>query len=152
MKAFKRIARPNEDIMNGRLTMDVFAADLWQVVKGEAPLDYQDAAMFFRKTYMTKGLSNIIELAKKRLEGKGGNAVIQLQTPFGGGKTHTLIALYHKAKEWDVKTFVFVGTSFDPREVKPWEELERQLTGKVELTKGDIAPGKEKIVNILSKN
>ncbi|MGC9115941.1 MAG: ATP-binding protein [Fervidicoccaceae archaeon] len=152
MKAFKRIARPNEDIMNGRLTMDVFAADLWQVVKGEAPLDYQDAAMFFRKTYMTKGLSNIIELAKKRLEGKGGNAVIQLQTPFGGGKTHTLIALYHKAKEWGVKTFVFVGTSFDPREVKPWEELERQLTGKVELTKGDIAPGKDKIVNILSKN
>ncbi|MGC8753356.1 MAG: ATP-binding protein, partial [Fervidicoccaceae archaeon] len=152
MRAFKRIARPNEDIMNGRLTMDVFAADLWQVVKGEAPLDYQDAAMFFRKTYMTKGLSNIIELAKKRLEGKGGNAVIQLQTPFGGGKTHTLIALYHKAKEWDVKTFVFVGTSFDPREVKPWEELERQLTGKVELTKGDIAPGKDKIVNILSKN
>ncbi|MGC8679588.1 MAG: DUF499 domain-containing protein, partial [Fervidicoccaceae archaeon] len=152
MRAFKRIARPNEDIMNGRLTMDVFAADLWQVVKGEAPLDYQDAAMFFRKTYMTKGLSNIIELAKKRLEGKGGNAVIQLQTPFGGGKTHTLIALYHKAKEWGVKTFVFVGTSFDPREVKPWEELERQLTGKVELTKGDIAPGKDKIVNILSKN
>jgi predicted AAA+ superfamily ATPase len=152
MKPFKKIAIPNKDIIEGRLTMEVFAADLWQVVKGVAPLDYQDANVFFKKTYMTKGLNNIIELAEKRLEGKGGNAVIQLQTPFGGGKTHTLIALYHKAKERKVKTFVFVGTAFDPGEIKPWEELERQLTGKVELMKGDIAPGKEKIGKILSQN
>ncbi|MDQ7082685.1 MAG: DUF499 domain-containing protein [Aquificota bacterium] len=91
-------------------------------------------------------------LTQKRLEGSIGDSVIQLQTPFGGGKTHTLIALYHKAKEWRVKVAVFEGTAFDPREVKPWEEIEKQLTGRVELTKGNIAPGKEKLIKLISEN
>jgi len=84
MKPFTQIAIPHEDILEGRFTMDVFAADLWQVANGKAPLDYQDADLFFRKTYLTKGLKNM-------LEGRSGDSVIQLQTPFGGGKTHTLI-------------------------------------------------------------
>ena len=99
MKAFTQIAKSYEDIIEGRLTMDVFAADLWQVPNGKAPLDYQDPDIFFKKTYITNGLKNMLEIAKARLEGKSGDTVIQLQTPFGGGKTHTLIALYHKAKE-----------------------------------------------------
>ena len=152
MKAFIQIAKPHEDIFKGNLTMDVFAADLWQVVNGKAPVDYQDKDLFFRKTYMTKNLENILEIAKKRLEGKSGDSVIQLQTPFGGGKTHTLIALYHKAKEWNTKVVVFDGTAYDAKETKPWEELERQITGKVEITKGDRAPGKEKIIDLLTKN
>jgi len=132
--------------------MDVFAADLWQVANGKAPLDYQDADLFFKKTYLTKGLKNIIETAKARLEGRSGDSVIQLQTPFGGGKTHTLIALYHKAKEWKAKVVVFDGTALSPEEVKPWEELERQLTGKIEITKGNTAPGKDKLIKLLSEN
>ena len=145
MKAFTQIAKPHEDILEGRLTMDVFAADLWQVASGKAPLDYQDKDIFFRKTYLTKGLQNIIEIAKNRLKGKTGDSVVQLQTPFGGGKTHTLTALYHMAKEWDARVVVFDVTAFDPKEKKLWEELERQLTGKVEITKGDTSPGKEKL-------
>ena len=152
MKPFTQIAIPHEDILEGRLTMDVFAADLWQVANGKAPLDYQDADLFFRKTYLTKGLKNIIEVAKARLEGRSGDSVIQLQTPFGGGKTHTLIALYHKAKEWNARVVVFDGTALNPKEVKPWEELERQLTGKIEITKGNVAPGKEKLIKLLSEN
>jgi len=152
MRAFTQIAIPHEDILEGRLTMDVFAADLWQVANGKAPLDYQDADLFFRKTYLTKGLKNIIEVAKARLEGRSGDSVIQLQTPFGGGKTHTLIALYHKAKEWNARVVVFDGTALNPKEVKPWEELERQLTGKIEITKGNVAPGKEKLIKLLSEN
>jgi len=62
MKAFTQIAKPHEDILEGRLTMDVFAADLWQVASGKAPLDYQDKDIFFRKTYLTKGLQNIRRL------------------------------------------------------------------------------------------
>jgi len=151
MRAFTQIAIPHEDILEGRLTMDVFAADLWQVANGKAPLDYQDADLFFRKTYLTKGLKNIIEVAKSRLEGRSGDSVIQLQTPFGGGKTHTLIALYHKAKEWNARVVVFDGTALSPEEVKPWEELERQLSGKIEITKGNIAPGKEKLITLLSE-
>ncbi len=152
MRAFQQVAVPHEDVIAGRLTMDVFAADLWQVVNGTAPEDYGDPEIFFRKTYVTRGLRNILDIAKKRLEGSIGDSVIQLQTPFGGGKTHTLIALYHKAKEWGVKAAVFEGTTFDPKEVKPWEEIEKQLTGKVELTKGDIAPGKEKLIKLISEN
>ncbi len=152
MKPFNKIAVPNEDIVEGRLTMDVFAADLWQVVEGKAHRDYQDAKTFFKKTYLTKGLGDIIKMAKNRLDGKGGDAVIQLQTPFGGGKTHTLIALYHKAKEWGVKVFVFVGTALDPKDIRPWEELEKQLTGKVEKMKGDNSPGKAKLIELLSQN
>ena len=152
MRAFTQIAIPHEDILEGRLTMDVFAADLWQVANGKAPLDYQDADLFFRKTYLTKGLKNIIEVAKARLEGRSGDSVIQLQTPFGGGKTHTLIALYHKAKEWNARVVIFDGTALSPKEVKPWEELERQLTGKIEITKGNVAPGKEKLIKLLSEN
>ena len=152
MKAFNQIAIPHEDIREGRLTMDIFAADLWQVVKGTAPRDYQDPDVFFRKTHITKGLKNILQVAESRLKGRGGDAVIQLQTPFGGGKTHTLIALYHKAREWGANVVVFEGTNFDAKETRIWEELERQLTGKVELTKGDTAPGKEKIIKLLSEN
>lgn len=152
MKAFIKIARPHEDILKGRLTMDIFAADLWQVARGEAPIDYQDRDLFFRKTYLTKGLKNILEVARNRLEGKIGDSVIQLQTPFGGGKTHTLIALYHKVKEWKAKVVVFDGTALSPKDTKPWEELERQLTDKIEITKGDVAPGKEKLIELISKN
>ena len=152
MKPFTQIAIPHEDILKGRLTMDVFAADLWQVANGKAPLDYQDADLFFRKTYLTKGLKNIIEVAKSRLEGKSGDSVIQLQTPFGGGKTHALIALYHKTKEWNARVVVFDGTALSPEEIKPWEELERQLIGKIEITKGNVAPGKEKLIKLISEN
>ena len=152
MKPFTQIAIPHEDILEGRLTMDVFAADLWQVANEKAALDYQDADLFFRKTYLTKGLKNIIEIAKARLKSRSGDSVIQLQTPFGGGKTHTLIALYHKTKEWNAKVVVFDGTALSPKEVKPWEELERQPTGKIEITKGNVAPGKEKLIKLLSEN
>ena len=152
MIAFTQIAKPHEDIDEGRLTMDIFAADLWQVAKGRARLDYQDADLFFRRTYLTKGLKNITEVAKARLEGRSGDSVIQLQTPFGGGKTHSLIVLYHRAKEWGARVAVFDGTALNPEDVKPWEELERELTGRLEITRGNVAPGKEKLIKLLSES
>lgn len=151
MKAFSQIAIPHSDILQGKLTMDIFAADIWQVISGKAPADYLDRDLFFSKTYTTKGLKNIIDVAKQRLEGRGGDPVIQLQTPFGGGKTHALIALYHQAKLWGAKVCVFDGTALNPKEAKPWEELEKQLTKKAEITKGDISPGKDKLIDILDK-
>lgn len=152
MKPFTQIAIPHEDIVEGRLTMDVFAADLWQVANGRAPEDYQDSDLFFKKTYITEGLRNILKIAKYRLEGKTGDSTIQLQTPFGGGKTHTLIALYHKAKKWNAKVVVLDGTTLNPKEIRLWEELEKQLTGKIEITAGEIAPGKEVLLKLLSEN
>ena len=152
MKPFVQVAIPHQDVREGKITMDTFAADLWQVVKGRAPLDYQDPDVFFKKTYMTKGLKNILDVAKARLLEGRGDSVIQLQTPFGGGKTHALIALYHKAKEWGVNTVVFVGLEFHPEDTTPWEEIEKQLEGKASLLKGETSPGKERLREVLQRH
>ena len=152
MKPFPTIAVPHQDIMEDKLTMDVFAANLWEVFKGRAPDEYQDPETFFKKTYETQGLQNIIKITQKRLKGGGGDPVIQLQTPFGGGKTHTLIALYHKAKEMGAKTVVISGTALDPKDITIWEEMEGQLTGKVEKLEGNTSPGHEKIRSLLDDN
>ena len=112
MKPFPSVAIPHQDILDDKLKIDVFAANLWEVFKGRAPEEYQDAEIFFKKTYMTQGLKNIIEISQKRIKGEGGDSVIQLQTPFGGGKTHTLIALYHNAKEIEARTVVISGQCF----------------------------------------
>ena len=108
MKAFHTISIPHKDILEGRLTMDVFAADLERVCRNEGPDEYRDAETFFEKTYLTEGLQNLLDRVEKRLKGKGGEPVIQIQTPFGGGKTHALIAMYHRAKAWKAKTALCV--------------------------------------------
>ncbi|MEM5793096.1 MAG: DUF499 domain-containing protein [Candidatus Aenigmatarchaeota archaeon] len=149
MKPFHTIAVPHSDILEGRLTMDIFAADLWEVFNKRGPDEYKDAETFFKKTFVTKGLENLYKVVEKRIKGKGGDSVIQLQTPFGGGKTHALIGLYHKAKEWKSNVFVFVGDKLSPSDIVIWEELERQLTGKVKELKGRTVPSGEKIRQIL---
>ena len=151
MKPFHTVAVPHRDILEGKLELNIFAANLWKVYKGEAPSEYQDKEEFFRKTFLTKGLQNLLDIVKKKLEGKGGDPVIQLQTPFGGGKTHTLIAMYHRAKEWGAKTVVIEGTALSG-DIKLWELLEKQLTGKIEILKGDTAPGRDKIERVLKEN
>ena len=151
MKAFHTIAVPHQDILDGKLTMDVFAADLWEVSKNRGPDEYRDAKRFFDKTYRTEGLSNLLAVVQKRLEGNGGDPVIQIQTPFGGGKTHTLIALYHNAKIWDAKTVVIVGTALST-DTTLWGLLEQQLTGKVTKCKGQTAPGREVLRDLLDSH
>jgi len=150
MKYFYTVTVPHKDILEGKLTLDVFAADLWEVYKERSPLEYRDKQIFFEKTFITKGMDNILNVVEKRLEGNGGDSVIQLQTPFGGGKTHTLITLYHKAEEWNAKSVVLVGTAMSPEETL-WGQLELQLTGKISLFKNKIAPGKEALRNLLEK-
>jgi len=149
MKAFHTVAVPHKDILDGRLTMDVFAADLWEVSKNRGPDEYRDAKRFFDKTYRTEGLLNLLAVVQKRLEGKGGDPVIQIQTPFGGGKTHTLIALYHSAKLWDANTVVIVGTALST-DTTLWGLLEQQLTGKITKCKGLTAPGREVLRDLLN--
>ncbi|MDZ7311070.1 MAG: DUF499 domain-containing protein [candidate division KSB1 bacterium] len=150
MTAFHTIAIPHRDILEGRLTMDVFAADLWEVFKGRGVDEYKDARQFFRKTYLTEGLQNLLAIVAKRLQGKGGDPVIQIQTPFGGGKTHALIAMYHKASEWQAQKVVIVGTAMSPADT-PWGMLEEQLTGKREAFKGLVSPGREALYRLLAQ-
>lgn len=152
MKPFLTIAMPHKDVLSGVPTFDIFAADLWNVHQKRGPSEYCNAELFFQKTYLTDGLQNLLSNAEKRLKGKGGDSVIQLQTPFGGGKTHSLIALYHKTKEWKSKVVVLDGVSLNPQEKTLWEEIEEQLTGKVDKLKGKSAPGKERIYNLLKES
>jgi hypothetical protein len=91
-------AEPHDDIKKGRFDESTFAAKLDDVVAGQAPPEYQQADEFFRKTYLTQELRGLLIDTLKRLAELGGEAVVQLRTPFGGGKTHTLIALYHLIK------------------------------------------------------
>jgi predicted AAA+ superfamily ATPase len=94
------VAVPHEDIRKGRLEEAVFAANIWAVVQGTAPEVYLDPEEFFRKTYMTTGLGSVLARISKALSGdaESGDRIISLQTAFGGGKTHTLVALWHLAK------------------------------------------------------
>ncbi|MCS7202730.1 MAG: DUF499 domain-containing protein [Dictyoglomus sp.] len=153
MKPFHTVAIPHRDILEGRSAMDVFAADLWNAYKGEGIDEYKNYDLFFRKTYITEGLKNLLDIVKKRIEGRLGDSIIQLQTPFGGGKTHSLIALMHKAKvDWKINLAVIVGTNLDAKEETLWGLLEKELTGRNEIMTGQISPGKEKIRSILEKN
>ncbi len=96
IEPWRKIAEPHEDIRMERFDPAVFAADLGIMLLGEGPIDYRDPVTFFKKTYLTQGLSSLLLDALNRLSGvPGGEAVVQIQTPFGGGKTHVLIALYH---------------------------------------------------------
>ncbi len=148
MKPFHTIAVPHDDILQGRLTLDVFAADLWEVHHGRGPEEYRDADLFFKKTYPTEGLQNLFAVVERRLQGQGGDPVIQMQTPFGGGKTHSLIALYHKARQWGVKPVVIVGTPLAADETL-WGLLAEQLTGSRASLEGHTAPGREAIRRLL---
>ncbi len=165
LPSWMQVARPHPDIIKGELSEAVFAADLWDVVLGKAPQEYRDADLFFRKTYLTKGLQNLLEAVVSRLSGGKGSGVIQLQTPFGGGKTHSLLALYHAVKNRDkvgrfenlkvltdalppdTKVACFVGTHADPLKGKtPWGSLAHQLgcySIVKEHDKKRVAPGKE---------
>lgn len=152
MKSFHTIAVADKDIIEGRLTMDVFAADLWETYQGRATPEYKDPKLFFEKTYITKGLKNLLTVVEARLKGEGGDAVIQIQTPFGGGKTHALIAMYHKARQWKAKPVVIVGTAMNPKEDTLWGALEQQLTGSTKQLKGNVSPGREALRRLLEAN
>ena len=102
LPAWREVVEPHDDVASGRFQLAEFAADLHQVWRGEAPVEYDDPAEFYRRTYITEGLSSLIVGAARRFSGSGGDPVIQLQTNFGGGKTHALIALYHLAGETPV--------------------------------------------------
>ncbi|PJK14600.1 hypothetical protein CO613_05135 [Lysobacteraceae bacterium NML07-0707] len=98
LKPWREIAEPHIDVREGRFQQAEFAADISRVHAGTAGADYQDATLFFQRTFITEGMRLLLDSVVKRLAGQGGEPVIQLQTAFGGGKTHTMLAVYHLAK------------------------------------------------------
>ncbi len=138
LKIWREVVMPHRDVASGDYVEAEFAADLGQVHRGEGSDEYRDPIEFYRRTFITAGLKDLLVDALRRLDGKGGEPAVELQTNFGGGKTHSMMALYHLfggtrttdlpgiepvlqdagvSKAAKAKRAVLVGTAMSPGEV-----------------------------------
>ena len=152
--------QPRADVLQGVVAEADFAADLAQVIADRGPAEYLDPARFFANTYPTRGLANLLVNVCRRLSGTGGEAaaIFRLDTSYGGGKTHGLIALAHAVKglqgvpniaefidpsllpKGHVRLAAFDGENADPANGRamgdgvlahtPWGEIAYGLAGK----------------------
>ncbi|WP_328789785.1 DUF499 domain-containing protein [Streptomyces sp. NBC_00273] len=120
IKPWREIIRPHRDVAAGRYASAEFAADLDGVSRNEGGEEYVHPVRFFERTYLTAGLQNLLTLAARRLAGDTtADPVINLQTNFGGGKTHSMLALYHLASRTPLADFpqdlhdLIAGTDVD---------------------------------------
>ena len=181
MDPWYKIATLRKEVREGRsFSPDEFAIALEQVVAGIAPDDYRDPAQFFARTCFTRALKEQAGMALRRLAGRTENTsrVLTLITQFGGGKTHTLTALYHLARPGGASDLpgvadllseeglaeapaarvdVFVGSAWDPAEGRetPWTDLARQLAGDkgvaaLGAAAKEIPPGTEALGRVLA--
>lgn len=95
LRPWREIITPHSDVASGQYQQAEFAADLWQVYLGEGSDEYRNPAEFYRRTFLTNSLSNLLVGGMRRIAQGGGDPVVQLQTNFGGGKTHSMLALFH---------------------------------------------------------
>ena len=95
LPSWRNVIEPHPDVAHGRYKNAEFAADLAQVARGEGAYEYRDPVEFFSRTYVTEGMKGLLVQALRRVNGLDGEPVIQLKTAFGGGKTHSMLALYH---------------------------------------------------------
>lgn len=98
LPSWRDIMQPHPDVAEGRYRAAEFAADLAQVSRGEGAIEYRDPVEFFARTYVTEGMAGLLVESLQRISGQGGEPVIQLKTAFGGGKTHSMLALYHMVR------------------------------------------------------
>ena len=152
---WREVVEPHQDVATGEFQQAEFAADLAKVHNGSAPAEYREAREFFARTYLTEGLSNLLIGAAKRLSGTGGDPVVELQTNFGGGKTHSMLALYHMVGDTpvedlpgldqllsrngltvsrEIRRAVLVGTSRGPQDV-----ISPEGERKIHTTWGELA-------------
>jgi predicted AAA+ superfamily ATPase len=99
LKPWREVAIPHADVHKGTFVQAEFAADISRVKAGTAGEEYQDPELFFQRTFITEGMGALLTSVAKRLIGAGGDPVIQLQTAFGGGKTHTMLAVMHMVSD-----------------------------------------------------
>ena len=151
-----KVVTPRPEVRKGRsFSPDEFAIALEQVIAGTAPRDYSDPKEFFSRTVFTRALREHLGMVLRRLNGYTEDTapVLTLVTQFGGGKTHTLTALYHMIQHSSIaekdpgvrgvlleggrlaipptKVAVLVGNAWDPRDGRetPWIDIARQLAG-----------------------
>ena len=154
------ICTPRPDVFTGAITESDFAADLAQVLRGDAPEEYKNPSKFFENTHPTRGLKSLLTNVCLRLSGRAEQvaSIFRLDTNYGGGKTHALIALAHTAQgmkgvsnveefikpdllpQVHVRIAAFDGENADPhngypleeglRSYTPWGQLAYALAGK----------------------
>jgi hypothetical protein len=154
---WREVVEPHRDVATGEFQQAEFAADLAKVHNGSAPSEYRNPAEFFSRTYLTSGLSTLLIGAARRLSGTGGDPVVELQTNFGGGKTHSMLALYHMVGGTPVEDLpgldqllsregltvpgkvnraVLVGTSYGPADAA---KRQRDYGRPIRTTWGELA-------------
>lgn len=138
LPSWRSIMEPHPDVAQGRYKNAEFAVNLAQVTNGKGAIEYRDPVEFFARTYVTEGVKGLLVQAIRRVSGLDGEPVIQLKTAFGGGKTHSMLALYHMLRGAvplekmagvepvleaagvkdcpKVKVAVLVGTAYNPSE------------------------------------
>jgi len=181
MEPWYKNATPRAEVREGRsFNPDEFAIALEQVAAGKGPEDYTNPSKFFSRTCFTRALTEHMGMVLRRLAGRTENSapVMTLVTQFGGGKTHTLTALYHLAKNGQkvkqdpaiasllsaaglsdvptAKVAVFVGNAWDPGDGRetPWIDVARQLAGDAGVavlgtSAKDIPPGTASIAKLV---
>ena len=95
LKSWREVVTPLPDIIGGRYLETEFAADLWQVHMGKAADEYRDPAEFFQHTFLTESIKKLVVSSIKRISSMDGSPVVLLESGYGGGKTHSLLTLYH---------------------------------------------------------
>ena len=168
LPCWRDVVTPHPDVAKGRYRRAEFAADLAQVARGEGTKEYLDPIEFFARTYVTLGMKDLLVQAVRRVCGLDGEPVIQLKTAFGGGKTHSMLALYHLLHgkgELEkipavrsildaagvrsiptVHTAVLVGTALDPSHSKQLQNMSGitintiwgEMAAQLALSVGDL--------------
>jgi len=183
IKPWIEAVRLHPDVESETTSRATYAIDLGALVEKDpnVPPIYRDAYSFFRATHLTSGIKRLIEEVRERLSGKEGDKVLQLRSPFGGGKSHTLASLFYAIKNRndvekalpEIKSFpkingvrvaVFDGEKFDAVTGKTiggqkihtmWGFIAWQL-GVYELVKEQdikrIAPGGDTLKKIYLKS
>lgn len=180
LEPWYKVVTARQEVREGRsFNPDEFAIALEQVVAGTAPEDYRDPAKFFSRTCFTRALKEHAGLVLRRLAGETANSapVLTLITQFGGGKTHTLTALYHIAGNGEAskgfpgvgdlalasglaaiptaKVVAFVGNAWDPKPGRetPWMDLAWQTAGDAGVkllgpNAREVPPGTETLADV----
>ncbi len=162
LRPWREVIQPHDDVAKGKFALAEFAANLQQVHLGRGLAEYTEPIEFFRRTYLTAGLRQLLTHAAQRITSGGGVPVVDLQTNFGGGKTHSMIALYHLFSGLPTTSFpqeiqelltaagvnelppvrraVLVGTEFSPGQpqVKPDGTEIRTLWGEIAWQLGGV--------------
>jgi predicted AAA+ superfamily ATPase len=136
LASWRDVVEPHPDVQSGNYPQAEFAADLWEVYKGSGSLEYRNPVEFYRRTYVTEGLRQLLSGALHRLSQEGGDPIIELQTSFGGGKTHSLLALYHLFSGTDATKLPNIEPILDDAGINPPDHVHRAV-----LVGNKISPG-----------